>query len=422
MRDLIIEIWESIRRNMLRTILTGFAVAWGIFMLMVLLGAGNGLKNATAAQMGDIDMHSMTISGGRTSMAYQGLPEGRRVRLSQGDYLATRSERFADKIDKVSPQASSSVTMVMGNRSVSARATGSNPEVNEIFRTKILEGRFINRNDIDQKRKVIVISEKQAESLSDGKISNKRMIGRSIQISGISFKVIGIKNSDEMTQNEDAIMPYSTMLSIFKSGNPNIESIIFSFEGLEEEGESEMFENEYRATLNANHRIAPGDRQGIWIDNHMTQSRQMDKGMSILNKALWIVGLFTLLSGVVGVSNIMLITVKERTHEFGIRKALGARPGSILRLIVCESVLITTVFGYVGMVLGMFACEIMNKTLGSSNTDVLGVSISMMKDTTVGLDVALEATLVLIIAGTLAGIIPASKASKVRPIEALRAN
>lgn len=422
MRDLIIEIWESIRRNMLRTILTGFAVAWGIFMLMVLLGAGNGLKNATAAQMGDIDMHSMTISGGRTSMAYQGLPEGRRVRLSQGDYLATRSERFADKIDKVSPQASSSVTMVMGNRSVSARATGSNPEVNEIFKTKILEGRFINRNDIDQKRKVIVISEKQAESLSDGKISNKRMIGRSIQISGISFKVIGIKNSDEMTQNEDAIMPYSTMLSIFKSGNPNIESIIFSFEGLEEEGESEMFENEYRATLNANHRIAPGDRQGIWIDNHMTQSRQMDKGMSILNKALWIVGLFTLLSGIVGVSNIMLITVKERTHEFGIRKALGARPGSILRLIVCESVLITTVFGYVGMVLGMLACEIMNKTLGSSNTDVLGVSINMMKDTTVGLDVALEATLVLIIAGTLAGIIPASKASKVRPIEALRAN
>lgn len=407
---------------MLRTILTGFAVAWGIFMLMVLLGAGNGLKNATAAQMGDIDMHSMTVSGGRTSMAYQGLPEGRRVRLSQGDYLATRSERFADKIDKVSPQASSSVTMVMGNRSVSARATGSNPEVNEIFRTKILEGRFINRNDIDQKRKVIVISEKQAESLSDGKISNKRMIGRSIQISGISFKVIGIKNSDEMTQNEDAIMPYSTMLSIFKSGNPNIESIIFSFEGLEEEGESEMFENEYRATLNANHRIAPGDRQGIWIDNHMTQSRQMDKGMSILNKALWIVGLFTLLSGIVGVSNIMLITVKERTHEFGIRKALGARPSSILRLIVCESVLITTVFGYVGMVLGMFACEIMNKTLGSSNTDVLGVSISMMKDTTVGLDVALEATLVLIIAGTLAGIIPARKASRVRPIEALRAN
>ena len=154
----------------------------------------------------------------------------------------------------------------------------------------------------------------------------------------------------------------------------------------------------------------------------MTQSRQMDKGMSILNKALWIVGLFTLLSGIVGVSNIMLITVKERTHEFGIRKALGARPGSILRLIVCESVLITTVFGYVGMVLGMFACEIMNKTLGSSNTDVLGVSISMMKDTTVGLDVALEATLVLIIAGTLAGIIPARKASRVRPIEALRAN
>lgn len=422
MRDLIIEIWESIRRNMLRTILTGFAVAWGIFMLMVLLGAGNGLKNATAAQMGDIDMHSMTISGGWTSIAYQGLPEGRNVRLTQTDYLTTLSDRFSDNIMKVSPQASSSITMVMGARSVSARATGSYPEVDEIMKAKVLEGRFINKNDVDQKRKVIVITDKQAESLSGGKLSNKRMIGRDVLISGISFKVIGIKNSDDMVQTEDVIMPYSTMTGIFKSGNPNIERIIFSFEGLEEEDRSEIFENEYRAALNANHRIAPGDRQGIWISNHMTQSRQMDKGMSILNKALWIVGLFTLLSGVVGVSNIMLITVKERTHEFGIRKALGARPGSILRLIVCESVLITTVFGYVGMVLGMLACEIMNKTLGSSNTDVLGVSINMMKDTTVGLDVALEATLVLIIAGTLAGIIPARKASRVRPIEALRAN
>lgn len=422
MRDLIIEIWESIRRNMLRTILTGFAVAWGIFMLMVLLGAGNGLKNATAAQMGDIDMHSMTISGGWTSIAYQGLPEGRSVRLTQTDYLTTLSDRFSDNIMKVSPQASSSITMVMGARSVSARATGSYPEVDEIMKAKVLEGRFINKNDVDQKRKVIVITDKQAESLSGGKLSNKRMIGRDVLISDISFKVIGIKNSDDMVQTEDVIMPYSTMTGIFKSGNPNIERIIFSFEGLEEEDRSEIFENEYRAALNANHRIAPGDRQGIWISNHMTQSRQMDKGMSILNKALWIVGLFTLLSGVVGVSNIMLITVKERTHEFGIRKALGARPGSILRLIVCESVLITTVFGYVGMVLGMLACEIMNKTLGSSNTDVLGVSINMMKDTTVGLDVALEATLVLIIAGTLAGIIPARKASRVRPIEALRAN
>lgn len=422
MRDLIIEIWESIRRNMLRTILTGFAVAWGIFMLMVLLGAGNGLKNATAAQMGDIDMHSMTISGGWTSIAYQGLPEGRSVRLTQTDYLTTLSDRFSDNIMKVSPQASSSITMVMGARSVSARAAGSYPEVDEIMKAKVLEGRFINKNDVDQKRKVIVITDKQAESLSGGKLSNKRMIGRDVLISGISFKVIGIKNSDDMVQTEDVIMPYSTMTGIFKSGNPNIERIIFSFEGLEEEDRSEIFENEYRAALNANHRIAPGDRQGIWISNHMTQSRQMDKGMSILNKALWIVGLFTLLSGVVGVSNIMLITVKERTHEFGIRKALGARPGSILRLIVCESVLITTVFGYVGMVLGMLACEIMNKTLGSSNTDVLGVSINMMKDTTVGLDVALEATLVLIIAGTLAGIIPARKASRVRPIEALRAN
>ena len=422
MRDLIIEIWESIRRNMLRTILTGFAVAWGIFMLMVLLGAGNGLKNATAAQMGDIDMHSMSISGGWTSIAYQGLPEGRNVRLTQTDYLTTLSDRFSDNIMKVSPQASSSITMVMGARSVSARATGSYPEVDEIMKAKVLEGRFINKNDVDQKRKVIVITDNQAESLSGGKLSNKRMIGRDVLISGISFKVIGIKNSDDMVQTEDVIMPYSTMTGIFKSGNPNIERIIFSFEGLEEEDRSEIFENEYRAALNANHRIAPGDRQGIWISNHMTQSRQMDKGMSILNKALWIVGLFTLLSGIVGVSNIMLITVKERTHEFGIRKALGARPSSILRLIVCESVLITTVFGYVGMVLGMFACEIMNKTLGSSNTDVLGVSISMMKDTTVGLDVALEATLVLIIAGTLAGIIPARKASRVRPIEALRAN
>ena len=185
--------------------------------------------------------------------------------------------------------------------------------------------------------------------------------------------------------------------------------------------ENENFEKSLTAKINKNHHAAPDDESSVWVWNRFTQAMQMNTGMSIIHLALWIVGLFTLLSGVVGVSNIMLITVKERTREFGIRKAIGAKPSSILWLIIVESIIITTIFGYVGMIAGIGANQYMDATLGGMNADFGIGQAKMFVNPTVGLDVCIEATLVMIIAGTLAGLLPARKAAKIRPIEALRA-
>ena len=231
---------------------------------------------------------------------------------------------------------------------------------------------------------------------------------------------VGIRHGAENEDDRAVYIPYSTYKHLFSLGN-RIDELNISFHDLETEAEAQAFEDEIRASLNAAHRVAPDDKRAFWIWNRFTQSIQMEKGRSLLITALWIIGLFTLVSGIVGVSNIMLITVKERTHEFGIRKALGARPGNILKLIVTESVLITAFFGYIGMLLGMIACKVLDLTVGQSKVEIFGESFKMLENPTVGLSTAIGATVVLIIAGTVAGIFPAMKAAKVKPIEALRA-
>jgi len=215
---------------------------------------------------------------------------------------------------------------------------------------------------------------------------------------------------------------YDAIKSIYGANTVDAGSIEFTFHGLPTEEANDAFEKDYRRRLNANHQAHPEDERAIWLWNGYTQSLQMERGISIIRTALWIVGLFTLLSGIVGVSNIMLITVKERTHEFGIRKAIGAKPWSILKLIIVESVIITTFFGYIGMVLGVCANEYMDATVGHETVDTGLFQATMFLNPTVGLDVCFEATMVMIIAGTIAGLIPAFKASRIRPIEALRAD
>jgi len=266
---------------------------------------------------------------------------------------------------------------------------------------------------------VIVLDDKQAKELEPK--DYKTLLGKNVNVGNISFKVVGIyKNPGDGGGN--AYSAYSTIKSIYGANSRSLGNIEFTFHGLSTEEANEAFEKTYRRRLNANHQVHPEDDRAIWIWNGYRENMQMQKGISIIHTALWIVGLFTLLSGIVGVSNIMLITVKERTHEFGIRKAIGAKPWSILKLIIVESVVITTFFGYVGMLMGIFANEYMDATLGHSVTDLGVIKITFFKDPTVGLDVCFEATMVMIIAGTIAGLIPAFKASRIRPIEALRAD
>ncbi|MBQ8713432.1 MAG: ABC transporter permease [Bacteroidaceae bacterium] len=415
--ELLNEIWQTARRNKLRTTLTGFAVAWGIFMLIVLLGAGNGLINAQLQQSARFLSNSMVVFGGRTSKAYHGLEEGRNIRLQERD-IATTSKEFQNHIDEVGANYSTSGIVANGQEYISTEISGVYPNHTKIDKTEMLYGRFVNDIDIREKRKVLVLSNKQAKELAPR--DYPALLGHNVKVGNIMFKVVGIYKDEESGQSE-AFAPYSTIKSIYGANTDNAGNIEFTFHGLPTEQANEQFEKTYRQRLNANHEAHPDDESAVWLWNRFTQNLQMDTGIGIIRTALWIVGLFTLLSGIVGVSNIMLITVKERTHEFGIRKAIGAKPWSILRLIIVESVIITTFFGYVGMVLGIAANEYMDATLGHDVIDTGLFQATMFVDPTVGLDVCIEATMVMVIAGTIAGLIPAYKASRIRPIEALRA-
>ena len=418
MRDIITEIWSTARRNKLRTSLTGFAVAWGIFMLIVLLGAGNGLINANLQESERFLSNSMVVFGGQTSKAYQGLKEGRRIRLQTRDISTTDSE-FKDIVDEVGARYETSATISNGEEYISTSITGVYPNHTKIDKMELLYGRFINEIDQREKRKVLVLSNKQAKELEPK--DYKTLIGRYVKVGNFAFKVVGIYKDREEGQSE-AFSSYSAVKGIFGANTDEAGSIEFTFHGLATEKQNDAFESDYRHRLNANHQAHPEDERAIWLWNRYTQSLQMETGIGIIRTFLWVVGLFTLLSGIVGVSNIMLIPVKERTHEFGIRKAIGAKPWSILKLIITESVIITTLFGYIGMILGVMANEYMDATIGHDTIDTGLFRATMFLNPTVGLDVCIEATLVMIIAGTIAGLIPAYKASRIRPIEALRAD
>ena len=388
--ELLNEIWQTARRNKLRTALTGFAVAWGIFMLIVLLGAGNGLINANMTQMNRFLSNSMVVYGGETSM-----PE------------------FKTVINEVGAQYFTSAIISNGQQYLSSQIAGVYPNHVKIDKVEMMEGRFINNIDIQQKRKVLVISNKQAKEL-------KTHIGQFVKVGNFAFHIVGIYKEQE-NGRASMFSSYSAIKSIYGARNDDAGRIEFTFQGLKTVAENDAFEKGYRQRLNLAHQVHPEDESAIYLWNRYTQNMQMQDGISIIRTALWIVGLFTLLSGIVGVSNIMLITVKERTHEFGIRKAIGAKPWSILKLIIVESVIITTIFGYIGMILGIAANEYMDATIGHTKVDAGLFKATMFLDPTVGLDVCFEATMVMIIAGTIAGLIPALKASRIRPIEALRA-
>ncbi|MCR5819469.1 MAG: ABC transporter permease [Bacteroidaceae bacterium] len=416
MFELLREISQTVRRNRLRTALTGFAVAWGIFMLIVLLGAGNGLINAQEKNNDRWVDNSMMVFGGQTSKGYNGLREGRYIGLNDADLLITNT-RFKENIDQVGGiilQGGAVITY--GENYVSGSLRGVYPINAEISKTKIAAGRFINDLDIREQRKVLVLPENLARELQPR--APRSMIGKNVKVGSMIFTVVGIEQEDKSRSNTDVSAPFTTMRSIYNRGD-RTDRITFTFHGLATEKENEDFEGRYRTALNHNHQAAPDDGEAIWIWNRFTQAMQMATGMSIIRTSLWIIGLFTLLSGIVGVSNIMLITVRERTREFGIRKAIGATPASILRIIITESIIITAFFGYVGMLLGVIVNLYMDATLGSRVIDTGLFQTTMFVDPTVGIGTSIGVTIVLIIAGTLAGLVPALKAARIRPIVAL---
>ncbi len=416
--SLLSEIWSTSKRNKLRTSLTGFAVAWGIFMLTFLLGAGNGLINAQLEQHERFLANSMLAFGGRTSKAYSGLKEGRTIDLNDKDMTIT-GHTYANYVNDVGGQLEQSgINITYGDNYIAAQTlTGVYPSHVKIDKTEMSAGRFINTLDLKERRKSIVLSKSQAKELAK---DYRSLVGKTVKISDMAFKVVGIYKGDESRQNTEAFTAFTTVKTIYGKGD-EAGTIEFTLKNLKTKEDNQNFEKNYRASLNKNHQAAPDDERSIWLWNRYLDNIEMNQGIAIIQTALWIVGLFTLLSGIVGVSNIMLITVKERTREFGVRKAIGAKPWSILKLIITESIIMTSFFGYIGMVLGVVANEVMDATIGHTMVDTGLFKAAMFVNPTVGIGTCIGATITIVIAGTIAGLIPAIKAARIRPIEALRA-
>jgi putative ABC transport system permease protein len=423
MIDLIQEIYSTLRRNRLRTFLTGFAVSWGIFILIVLLGAGNGLLHAMMQNWEGMAMNVIKVYSGHTTLPYKGLKEGRRIELTNREIALTQS--LVDHVERAGGKVfAGDLTLSHGKEHLTRFAEGVIEGYTRTESLRLTHGRDINHIDVDQRRKVVVIHEKTAQVLYKDEIRRagghlEAAVGQYLQISGTVYRVVGLYQDNSFGQ-PSVYMPFTTLQTLFNRGD-KLYQIVVETKGLTTAQECEAFVQEMRRELAAHKQFDPSDTGALWFNDRFSQMVSMQQGTDILRQAIWIIGLFTLLSGIVGVSNIMLITVKERTREFGIRKALGARPASILWLIITESIAITALFGYLGMVAGIAATEYMNATLGGASVDIGIGSQTYFVDPTVDIGVAIRATVTLVVAGTLAGFFPARKAVKIKPIEALAA-
>ena len=387
-------------------------------MLIFLLGAGNGLINAQLQQSTRFLANSMRVFPGETSKAYKGLKEGRSITLNDKDILIS-NKTYGQYVDDVGGRLEqNNLNINYGDNYVASQSlVGVAPTHPKIDKTELIAGRFINEIDMKEQRKNVVLSRSQAKELCK---DYRSLVGKNVKISNLNFQVVGIYKDDESRNNTEAFIAYSTIKTIYAKGD-DAGSLEFTIKNLKTREDNKQFEKNYRASINNNHQAAPDDERTIWLWNRYMDNIQMNQGIAIMQTALWIVGLFTLLSGIVGVSNIMLITVKERTREFGVRKAIGAKPWSILKLIITESIIITSFFGYIGMVCGVAANEIMDATIGHTTVDTGLFKAAMFVNPTVGIGTCIGATITIVIAGTIAGVIPAIKAARIRPIEALRA-
>jgi len=413
------EIWGTIRKNKLRTFLTGFSVAWGIFMLIVLLGAGNGLRNGVFYNFRNISRNEVEMWPDYVSKAWKGLQVDRHIQLTEKDVELVKD---LPEVNLYSAVVFNFDTLTFNKEMISCQILAAHPDYSQIHYVTFEpgNGRFINDVDQEQRRKVIVINPHVAEVL----FRHKEPLGQYVRVGKkCMMKVVGVYKDEEKSNDATAYIPFSTGQIIFNKG-VNIDQIAFTVQGLVSSKDNDAFEKRLREKMARFHQFDPTDTRAIRINNTAEDFRMMNKVMDALSLFIWIVGIATLMAGIVGVSNIMLITVRERTREFGIRKALGAKPASILNLVITESLCVTAIFGYIGMLIGIGITEIINYFLQNakpspSTEDLMG-NISIFRDPTVSLGIALGATLLIVIAGVVAGYFPARKAIKITAIEAMR--
>lgn len=363
-------------------------------------GVMNGFNNSFLSQ----GANYINIFPGRTSNAYQGYKEGRQIQLKSDDIDAIDSQNgnFVEKTS--STVRGSSVIISSPIDYISSGYEGVYPDELEKRGIPLTQGRFINNLDMQQKRKVVVLTEQNASILFR---TPENAIGKQVKMKDLSFTVIGIIKPQF---GQETYIPFTTAKAL-KGNDPDVDVIAVELTNVYTEADGKEAEKSITSTLAHLHNFDPDDNGAVHVWNRFTQHLTMATGLSILQLAVWIIGLLTMLSGIIGVSNIMFVSVKERTHEIGIRRAIGAKPHSILIQIITESVAITAIFGYIGVFLGILVTESLNKAFAGAE---------FISDPTVDISIAIKVTVVLIIAGCLAGLFPALKALKVKPVEALR--
>jgi len=408
------EIMQALKKNRLRTFLTAFGVFWGIFMLVIMLGSGNGLENAVFDNMGDFATNSCFMWTRNTTISYKGFPRGRRYNFRNGDTEALRKQ--IPELKALSPRlhgwsSEDGNNAIRGDKAGAFSILGDYPDWNLIDPVKITAGRYINDIDIKERRKIVIIGQKIVDALFE---TDEDPIGEHIKINGIYFNVVGTfksKKSGGQAENEEQNihMPFTTLQRTYNFGD------IVGWYGMVTYDDIPVsyVENKAKQILKARHSIHPDDDRAIGSANVEEEFKKL-RGLFLgINTLIWIVGIGTLLAGVIGVSNIMLVIVKERTKEIGIQRALGAKPFAIIKQIISESVFLTSLAGFIGLSAGVWLVELINKSLENGGGD-------MFKNPEVDIRIAAIALVVLIISGALSGLLPASRAVSVKPIDAIR--
>jgi len=404
------EIFYTISQNKLRTGLTALGVFWGIFMLTLLLGSGKGMENGVLEMFGDQAKNALYVWPQSTTMPYKGFKSGRRVKYDMDDVQAITEN--IPQVDVVSPRVNmGSPTFVKGTESAAYDVRGETQYLMDIEPLNLVEGRFINQSDVDNNRKVIVIGEQIKKVFFE---ENEVAIGEYIEVGGIQYLIAGIfkskrKGEDGADDERSAFVPITAVQQIRNMGN-KIDWFVCTVKG-----SVDRYEKDIMNLLKQRHNVHPEDEQALGHFNLEEEYNQFTGLFSAINLFVWFVGIGTLFAGIVSVGNVMLIVVKERTREIGIRKSMGATPGSIISMILMESVFITAISGYIGLAIG--AILLWGISFGMESA---GVESQFFANPEVDMGTAFASLGVLVVAGTIAGLFPAIQASRVNPVEALK--
>ena len=403
------EILNTIGKNLMRTFLTGLSVAWGIFMLMILLGVGEGLENGYRKGFADEASNSIFLNAYETSIPYKGLKPGRQIQFTNNDHAAL--ENYIPEIEYISSEVRvggwKGGVVKYNKKQGSYRLKGIHPQHKEIeFRT-VIDGRFINNSDIEGLRKIAVIGSSSKDEL----FGNSSPIGKYIFINEIPFLVAGVFEEDlGQNQRGNIYLPISTAQKVYGRGN-EIDEILFTLKDVNAEQSVDLV-SKLRGKIAFTHKFHPDDPRALYVENNFESLKTFTDIFGGINTFIWMVGIGTIIAGIVGVGNIMTVVIKERTKEIGIRKALGATPSNIIAQILKESILITGLFGIFGLMGGIFLMEFIGSLMQEEN--------EMFYNPGVDFSVAIISTLIIILSGTFSGLIPAIRAASIKPIEALR--